>query len=385
MTQTRRTQGRGMAPNNTSRSAHALGHRSAALGAAIVATIALATTVNAAGAQPHSASGTSSTGQASYRHGLVPMLARHGSGSGATVPAVSTKDLHFRGGISGVGVTIGAPKVFLVFWGSQWGTKGTNSAGYATFTGDPQGVAPDLQAFFTGLGRGGELWSGVMTQYCQGVATGTTLCGTGGQHVGYPTGGALAGIWEDTSGPAPSHSTGHQLAQEAVNASAHFGNTTSTSNRNNQYFIVSPTGTDPDNYMQNGFCAWHDYTGDSTLDGGGGASGPGTPLAFTNMPYVPNVGSSCGAGFVNAGNVLDGVTIVGGHEYAETITDEFPAGGWTANNGEENGDLCAWKSSGAGKVQDITLSSGKFAVQGTWSNLAPKGKGGCAIKNPIVT
>jgi hypothetical protein len=379
----RRTQGRGMASNNTSRAAITLGHRSAALGAAVVATIALATTVNAAGAQAHQASGESSTGHASYRHGLVPMLARHGSA--ATIPAVSSKDLHFRGGISTVGVTIGAPKVFLVFWGSQWGTQGTNSAGNATFTGDPQGVAPDLQAFFKGLGTGSELWSGVMTQYCQGVATGTTLCGTGGQHIGYPTGGALAGIWEDKSAPAPSNSTGHQLAFEAVKASGHFGNSTSASNRSNQYFIVSPTGTDPDNYMQNGFCAWHDYTGDSTLDGGGGASGPGTPLAFANMPYVTDVGSSCGASFVNAANQLDGVTIVGGHEYAETITDQFPAGGWTANNGEENGDLCAWLSSGAGKVQNITLTTGKFAVQGTWSNLANKSKGGCAIKNAIVT
>jgi len=36
--------------------------------------------------------------------------------------------------------------------------------GYATLSGDPNGIAPDLQAFFTGLGTGGELWSGVMTQ-----------------------------------------------------------------------------------------------------------------------------------------------------------------------------------------------------------------------------
>jgi serine protease len=38
-------------------------------------------------------------------------------------------------------------------------------------------VAPYLQQLFKGLGTGGELWSGVMTQYCQGVATGTeTWC-----------------------------------------------------------------------------------------------------------------------------------------------------------------------------------------------------------------
>ena len=315
----------------------------------------------------------------SYRHGLVPMLGR-GTASAA---ACSSKCLHFRGGNDGVGVTTGHQKVYLVFWGSQWGTQGTNTQGFATFSGDPDGVAPDLQAFFTGLGSSTDKWSGVMTQYCEGVAVGATRCPSSAAHVAYPTGGALAGVWEDTSAASPAQSTAHQLAVEAENAATHFGNTTTASNRDAQYVILSPTGTNPDNYQRNGFCAWHDFSGDNTLDGGGGASGP--LLAFTNMPYVPDVGASCGAGFVNPGNVLDGVTIVDGHEYAETITDQFPAGGWTANNGEENGDLCAWKTSGAGHVQNISLSTGTFAVQGTWSNLASSGRGGCAISHSIVT
>jgi serine protease len=222
-----------------------------------------------------------------------------------------------------------------------------------------------------------------MTQYCQGVAVGATTCPSTARHVAFPSGGALAGVWEDTSGPSPAQSTGHQLAVEAEAAAAHFGHTTTASNRDAQYVILSPTGTNPDNYQNQGFCAWHDYSGDGTLDGGGAASGP--LIAFTNMPYVPDVGAACGAGFVNPGNNLDGMTIVDGHEYAETITDQFPSGGWTANNGEENGDLCAWKASGGGRVQDITLPTGTFAVQGTWSNLANKGAGGCAISHSIVT
>ena len=212
---------------------------------------------------------------------------------------------------------------------------------------------------------------------------GATTCTTAKPHVAYPTGGALAGLWEDTSVASPAQSTGHQLAVEAEHAAKHFGNTTTTLNRDAQYVIVSPTGTNPDNYQNLGFCAWHDYSGDSTLDGGGRATGP--LLAFTNLPYIPDAGANCGAGFVNPGNNLDGVTIVEGHEYAETITDQFPAGGWTANNGEENGDLCAWLTTGLGRAQDITLTTGVFAVQGTWSNRANKGAGGCAIKNAIVT
>jgi hypothetical protein len=317
---------------------------------------------------------------ASYRHGVVPML--NSPGVHFSEP-ISANDLHFRGAsIDGVGVTTGKPKIYIVFWGSQWGTESVNGSGYDTFSGDPKSLAPDVQAFFKGLGTGTERWSGVMTQYCQNITTGLTTCPTTAPHVGYPTGGALAGVWEDTSATAPAQATAHQIAQEAANAALHFGNTTQSLNRHVQYDIISPTGTNPDNYEGNGFCAWHDYTKDSTLDGGGGVSGPA--VAFSNMPYVPDAGANCGAGFVNPGNVLDGVTIVNGHEYAETITDQFPVSGWTANDGEEDGDLCAWLTTGAGRTQDITLTTGTFAVQGTWSNLANKGNGGCAIKNAIV-
>jgi len=312
-----------------------------------------------------------------YRHGLLPMLSK------STKPLVcSSSCLHFRGGKSGVGVTTGKEKVYLVFWGTQWGTQGS-SGGYATFSGDPQGMAPYLQAFLSGLGSSTDTWSGVMTQYCQGVAIGSTTCPSSAAHVAYPTGGALAGVWEDKSSASPATSTAHQLAAEAEAGATHFGNTTKASNRNAQYVIVSPTGTNPDNYKGNGFCAWHDYTGDSGLDGGGSVPGPLT--AFTNLPYITDVGTSCGADFVNPGGTLDGVSIVEGHEYAETVTDQFPAGGWTASSGAETGDLCAWLTSGKGRVQNITLSTGTFAVQGTWSNLAAKGAGACAIKHSIVT
>jgi serine protease len=314
-----------------------------------------------------------------YRHGVVPMR-------GHFSPAASSTDLSFGGGVSGVGVTTGAPRVYLVFWGSQWGTQGTNSAGNVTLSGDPSGVAPYVEAFMKGLGTGGELWSGVMTQYCQGVSTGAQTCpASSTQHVGYPTGGAFAGVWVDESAAAPATASGHQIGQEAVNAATHFGNTTATANRNVQYVIISPHGTDPDNYETQGFCAWHDYTGDSTLSGGA-VSSPDGPLAFTNLPYIPDAGSSCGQSFVNAGSagMLDGVSIVEGHEYAETITDQFPAGGWTDSSGAENGDKCAWISSGQGASQNITLTTGTFAVQSTWANDFNGGAGGCEVSHSIV-
>src|SRR5581483_7724644 len=152
----------------------------------------------------------------------------------------------------------GAEKVYVVFYGSQWGTQSTNSSGYATFSGDPSGEAPRVQALFKGLGAGNELWSGVLTQYCEGIAAGSQTCPSTAAHVAYPTGGALAGVWADESSASPSSATGNQLANEAIKAAAHFGNTTAASNRDAQYVILSPTGTTPDgfNTSSGNFCAW---------------------------------------------------------------------------------------------------------------------------------
>jgi hypothetical protein len=351
---------------------------------------ALALTVVAGAPATAAAAGNAQTNHP-YRHGWVPFQVRgHQASTFTPAGAASSNDLRYGGGISNgtstVGVTTSAARVYLVFWGSQWGSQSVNGSGYNTYSGDPDGLAPDLQAFFKGLGTGGEAWSGVMTQYCQGVSLGTTICSsTSTQHVGYPTGGALAGVWEDTSSAAPAAASAHQIGAEAAAAATHFGNTTQSSNLNTQYVIISPTGTDPDSYQSSGFCAWHDYTGDSALDGGGAVSSPDGMLAFTNLPYIPDAGYSCGAGFVNSPGTLDGVTIVGGHEYAETITDTYPAGGWTDSTGYENGDKCAWISSGQGASQNIVLSTGSFPVQSTWANDYNGGAGGCEISHPIIT
>ncbi len=326
-----------------------------------------------------------------YRHGVVPTIAQmarmrawalaHPHAVPAASSSSSSSDLMFGGGIDGIGVTTGPEKVYLVFWGSQWGTQGTDSSGDVTLAGDPYGVAPYLQQLLKGLGTGGETWSGVMTQYCQGVATGATSCPSSNQyHVAYPAGGALAGVWVDESSAAPSNATPAQLGTEAVTAAGHFGNTTSSANRDAQYVIVSPTGTDPDNYQQQGFCAWHDWNGDSYV----GVSSPYGDIAFTNLPYLPDAGASCGMNYVNSGSAgtLDGVSIVEGHEYAETITDQNPAGGWTNSSGEETGDLCAWDQGGGALSQDVTFTTGTFAMQPTWAN---DGGGTCEISHPIVT
>jgi hypothetical protein len=366
-----------------------LGRRATLAPLAISAAAALAVMAASAG-QASAAVGTAAATPQVHSHKVIYPTKAAWQGlvhsRNLSVPSLvtaGTGQLSYGGGVDGIGVTTGAPKVYLIFWGSQWGTA-TTTNGTMTLSGDSQGMAPRLQALFKGVGTNGETWSGVMTQYCEGIATGSTSCPSTATHVGYPTGGALAGIWADPSAAAPSQATGHQLGVEAVAAAAHFGNTTASANRNAQYVVVSPTGTHPDgfNTATGNFCAWHDYNGDTTLTGGA-VSSPYGDIAFTNMPYVTDAGTSCGQNYVNSGSAgtLDGVTIVEGHEYAETITDQNPAGGWTDVTGYENADKCAWVGTGGtGGAQNVSFSTGSFAMQATWSNDAT----GCQISHPVV-
>jgi hypothetical protein len=384
-----------------------------ALLAASAATLAAATAAQAGGAPEAVAAGhprVTDPYAPSYHHlyrgGAVPTRgaaarmagwARQHPGAVAASPAAtggagaaSANNVRYGGGNDGIGVTTGDQRVYLVFFGSQWGTQGTNGNGDVTLSADPSGEAPYLQEMFRGLGTGNEQWSGVMTQYCEGVAAGAQTCPARAPHVAYPHGGALAGVWVDESAASPAQATGHQLAQEAIDAATHFGNTTAASNRDASYVILSPTGTHPDGFdTQSGqdFCAWHDWNGDTTLSGGAVPSADGD-VAFTNMPYVTDAGVNCGANFVRSGSAgkLDGVSIVMGHEYAETITDQNPAGGWVDLGGEETADKCAWippKPATAGSAAVLQLSTGAFAMQSVWANNANSGKGGCRFTQTI--
>ena len=71
---------------------------------------------------------------------------------------------------------------------------------------------------YSGLGTGGELWSGIMTQYCDGsgVSSGATSCSTKTAHVAYPTIQVFSGLWYDSSVASPISATGNQLAKEAI-------------------------------------------------------------------------------------------------------------------------------------------------------------------------
>ncbi|HKT02372.1 MAG TPA: hypothetical protein VJT31_22815 [Rugosimonospora sp.] len=257
--------------------------------------------VASAGTQP------AARGVAVTRAGILPFR------TGAAAQAAAG-DLTYHGGYIQDHVA-----VYLVFWGSQW-------------TSDTTGVQTYVTNFFTGLGTTADAWSRVTSQYT----------GTGGAPTF--TGPVLQGGWVDGASAAPADATAADIATEAERAAAHFG---VAAGHNLSVIVLSPQGTHPDGFPNSGWCAWHS------------SSPAGVP--YTNLPYVLDAGASCGENSV--GGLLDGFSVVGGHEYAETVTDPFPDTGWVDASGAENADKCAWQN-----LHTIALPSGTFAVQPTWSN-----------------
>ncbi|TME43353.1 MAG: hypothetical protein E6I61_00145 [Chloroflexi bacterium] len=238
--------------------------------------------------------------------------------------------------------------VYIVYWGSEWST-GFGPNGHTS--ADAQNY---VEGFFNGVG--GSMWANSTKQYCSGVATGTIQCGTSGTHPTNPANELAGHTWVDTSS-VPTSPTQNQIAAEAARLASHFNGVQPDAD----YMVFTPTG-----HSESGFgtqwCAYHSSSGN---------------LSYSYMPYQPDAGASCGMNFVNNNGYFDGFSIVGGHEYAETVTDPYPNSGWLDSRGAENGDKCAWLTSGPGAAANTSFTTGSFAVQSLWSNLA----GGCVISS----
>ena len=245
-----------------------------------------------------------------------------------------------------------SPHVYLLFWGPNWSSEGA-SASY-------------LEDLFQGLGvQPEDSWSTTTDQYTDGS--------------GHPffSGSVYMGAFSDTSTPP----TGVDQSQLAAEADAFASTQGITDLTNAQIVIATQSGTCPQGFYAptcNGgtgnYCAWHSNSNEP----------------YTNLPYVLDAGTGCGENFVNSGSagINDGFSIIGGHEYAETITDPFPDSGWFDGNdtvsGGEIGDKCAWGGSLWGDsdpIGNVTLSSGTFAMQSLWSNA----ESGCVMSTPQST
>jgi len=243
------------------------------------------------------------------------------------------------------------PVVYISFWGPEWTDTTFTSGGYTY----KQAMDYNTGFFYN---VGGSAWNEVVTQYCQGVARGTTTCPSTATFISNPT-GQLAGSWIDLTA-VPSSPTQSDIIAAAKRAASHF-NVSAAAQANATFMVYTPHNKSMSGFAATGgnWCAWHSSTTNS-----------GAKMAYAYIPYMPDAGTSCGMNFVNTTNnsygngYFDGFSVVAGHEYSEAETDPFPSSGWTDRSGSENADKCAWSS----KSANITLNKQLYAVQPTWSN-----------------
>jgi hypothetical protein len=223
------------------------------------------------------------------------------------------------------------PRVYLVFWGPWWKSSCANQKGNG---GADQSY---LINFFHGRGTSTDQLSAVLDQY---HGPGTTHTSFNGQ--------VLYGTAVDCNNP-PASATQDQLASVAVAYANYFKAHGQPINANTQIVIVSQHGTNPGGGFGSSYCAWHSWATDGSL-----------ALSYTNDPYMPDAGSSCGANYIRS--PLDGWSIVGGHEFAESVNDPQLSAWWDAA-GYEIGDKCAWTN-----IYVQSLTTGQYAEQPEWSN-----------------
>ena len=292
-------------------------------------------------------SGTSSTTPGPIGNGLMPTAIHQGGGANMDLSKVHVMgtlanhmvaaqpdiQLNYNGG----NVEVKA-QVYVVFWG--FGKSG----------GDPSKEKAYLTKFLQGVG--GSKWMNIDHQYYQIIGGKKSLIQNNA--------GMLKGGWVDDTNAEPTNPSDAQIQAEAGKLEAHFGFQRDAS------YVVATSHSHNSPGFGTSYCAYH-----------GATTAGGKTISYTNLPYMTDAGANCGEDFINPGTkgLLDGVSIVEGHEYAESQTDPEPPSGWYNNSYGEIGDICAWQKPPAA---DITLSTGKFAVQGLFDNK----KSACEISGP---
>ncbi|HEY2476035.1 MAG TPA: hypothetical protein VGI19_14690 [Candidatus Cybelea sp.] len=247
----------------------------------------------------------------------------HYMGTRAMPPPLPTGITFVYGG----GPVLVKPKIYLIFWG------------FKTY-GDPDKVKPLLKDYAKHIGGSG--YDNIYTQYYET---------SGGKKADIKNPGSqFGGAWEDDTDPVPANPTDAQVEAEASAGVKHFG-----FNPNGSYVVATPHDHSTQGFGSS-FCAYHSY-----------ALNNGKAISYTNLPYQPDVGGLCGANDISPPadepGVDEGITIVEGHEYGESITDPEPHSGWTYQLYTEIGDYCAWYD-----VQNDPFGDKSYTAQPMYSN-----------------
>jgi hypothetical protein len=230
----------------------------------------------------------------------------------------------YSNAVYGNGPLLYKPKMYLIFWGFKK-------------AGDPDGVAQLLEQFQSSIG--GSTHNEIYVQY---KGTKKFIKNPKNQN---------GSFWADDTDAIPTAPTDQQVAAESLLGVKHFGY-----DANGSYVVVTATGHSTPGFGTE-WCAYHSAVNDTKSQ----------LVSYTNLPYQPDAGSSCGANFISPpsdeSGTDEGVTIVEGHEYGESITDPNPPTGYYSNQWGEIGDICAWNG-----VENDPFAKYSFTSQPMWSN-----------------
>ncbi|HEY2475965.1 MAG TPA: hypothetical protein VGI19_14340 [Candidatus Cybelea sp.] len=232
------------------------------------------------------------------------------------------------------GTVLTVPKMYLIFWGFRE-------------YGDPDKVAKLLISYCKVIG--GSAHDNIYTQYYE-TAGGSTI------YIANPK-NQCGGWWYDEKHPVPMNPTDAQVAHEAQGGVSHFGY-----NPSGSYVVVTPAGRNSAGFGTQ-WCAYHSasYSG-------------GKRVSYTNLPYMPDAGSNgCGNNALypppkDELGIDEGVTIIEGREYGESITDPTPGSGWYNFNYGEIGDMCSWTLHGIQELANDRFRNKVYTTQAMFSN-----------------
>ena len=224
------------------------------------------------------------------------------------------------------GPVLVSPKMYLIFWGFK-------------AAGDPDRTKPLLKKYAKVVG--GSPLNNIYTQYYE-ISGGNTIPITNPKQ-------QFGGAWEDDGAAVPAHPTDAQVAAEAIRGVAHFGY-----DPNGSYVVATPHGHSTTGFGSD-FCAYHSAT-----------MANGQLVSYTNLPYMPDA-NDCGTNVIappsDESGTDEGVTIVEGHEYAESVTDPNPPTGWYNGQYGEIGDICAWQD-----IRNDPFGKKSYTSQPMYSN-----------------
>lgn len=238
--------------------------------------------------------------------------------------------------------------VDIVYWGSWWLHHG-------------RPVKSELRKLFTGLGSG-NAWAETLAQYC--------WPGEGA----FAPGAGVGSVTIDRTNP-PHAPTERQLGQESAKGFY------CCNDVEGLIIVVTPPGTAPASDTANGACGHHSW---SYIPGP--EQGVKFPQPWIDIPYGVILGSH-GCGWKLKQGVAGALSVVAGHEWAETVTDPYvnsskkKTGLGTAwatkglNRNEEVADLCEPELLHRifhKRVFLLKLMTGDFLMQDLWSNAAGK-------------